>query len=81
MCINFQAYSLGLLRSDYLAHMFEDNSVKQVEINTIASSFGGISTHMMPLQRYFDFFHNIKLYFFSFLFRIFCFILYMYVCI
>ncbi|XP_018798619.1 PREDICTED: glutathione synthetase-like isoform X2 [Bactrocera latifrons] len=47
-----QAYSLGLLRSDYLAHMFEDNSVKQVEINTIASSFGGISTHMMPLQSF-----------------------------
>lgn len=47
-----QAYSLGLLRSDYLAHTFEDNSVKQVEINTIASSFGGISTHMMPLQSF-----------------------------
>ncbi|XP_014092061.2 glutathione synthetase isoform X2 [Bactrocera oleae] len=47
-----QAYSLGLLRSDYLAHMFEDNSVKQVEINTIASSFGGISTQMMPLQSF-----------------------------
>ncbi|XP_067640459.1 glutathione synthetase-like isoform X2 [Eurosta solidaginis] len=47
-----QAYSLGLLRSDYLAHTFEDNSIKQVEINTIASSFGGISTHMMPLQSF-----------------------------
>ncbi|XP_054727084.1 glutathione synthetase-like isoform X2 [Anastrepha obliqua] len=47
-----QALSLGLLRSDYLAHMLEDNSIKQVEINTIASSFGGISTQMMPLQSF-----------------------------
>ncbi|XP_004536431.1 glutathione synthetase isoform X2 [Ceratitis capitata] len=47
-----QAYSLGLLRSDYLAHILEDNSIKQVEINTVASSFGGISTHMLPLQSF-----------------------------
>ncbi|KAM7349254.1 glutathione synthetase-like isoform 2-T2 [Cochliomyia hominivorax] len=47
-----QALSLGILRSDYLAHMSEENAIKQVEINTIASSFGGISTHMLPLQSY-----------------------------
>lgn len=44
--------SLGLLRSDYLPHNVEENSIKQVEINTIASSFGGISTHMTPMHRY-----------------------------
>lgn len=47
-----QAYSLGLFRSDYMAHTYEGNAIKQVEINTVASSFGGISTHMKPLQRY-----------------------------
>ncbi|XP_065363334.1 glutathione synthetase-like isoform X2 [Calliphora vicina] len=47
-----QALSLGILRSDYLAHMSDENAIKQVEINTIASSFGGISTHMLPLQSY-----------------------------
>ncbi|XP_073833539.1 glutathione synthetase-like isoform X3 [Musca autumnalis] len=47
-----QALSLGILRSDYLAHIYADNAIKQVEINTIASSFGGISTHMLPLQSF-----------------------------
>ncbi|XP_037938255.1 glutathione synthetase-like isoform X2 [Teleopsis dalmanni] len=47
-----QAITLGLLRSDYLAHTFDDNTIRQVEINTVASSFGGISTYMMPLQSY-----------------------------
>ncbi|XP_075158569.1 glutathione synthetase-like isoform X2 [Haematobia irritans] len=47
-----QDLSLGILRSDYLAHIFADNAIKQVEINTIASSFGGISTHMLPLQSF-----------------------------
>lgn len=42
----------GLLRSDYLAHYLDSNIIKQVEINTIASSFGGISTHMTPMHRY-----------------------------
>lgn len=51
--VQLQALSLGILRSDYLAHMSEENAIKQVEINTIASSFGGISTHMLPLQRYY----------------------------
>ncbi|XP_037046210.1 glutathione synthetase-like isoform X2 [Bradysia coprophila] len=44
--------SLGLLRSDYLPHNVEDNSIKQVEINAIASSFGGISTYMTPMHSY-----------------------------
>ncbi|XP_055844624.1 glutathione synthetase-like isoform X2 [Episyrphus balteatus] len=44
--------SLGLFRSDYLAHCYEGNDIKQVEFNTIASSFGGISTHMTPLQSF-----------------------------
>ncbi|OAD52716.1 Glutathione synthetase [Eufriesea mexicana] len=34
-----QTLSLGLLRSDYMLHK---NQIKQVELNTIASSFGGI---------------------------------------
>lgn len=49
-----QELSLGILRSDYLAHIFADNAIKQVEINTIASSFGGISTYLLPLQRYIE---------------------------
>ncbi|KAL9873870.1 glutathione synthetase-like isoform X2 [Glossina fuscipes] len=47
-----QAISLGILRSDYLAHTCADNAIKQVEINTIASSFGGISIHLLPLQSF-----------------------------
>lgn len=30
----------------------KNNKVKQVEINTIAASFGGIGTHMPELNRY-----------------------------
>ncbi|KAM8719956.1 hypothetical protein ACLKA7_006073 [Drosophila subpalustris] len=44
--------SVGLLRSDYLAHVYEGCAIKQVEINTIASSFGGIATHLVPLQNF-----------------------------
>lgn len=44
--------SVGLLRSDYLAHCLDDNHIKQVEINTIASSFGGISTFMKTFHSY-----------------------------
>ncbi|CAD7090096.1 unnamed protein product [Hermetia illucens] len=47
-----QDISLGLLRSDYLAHILDDNKIKQVEINTFASSFGGISTYMKAFHRY-----------------------------
>ncbi|XP_058444674.1 glutathione synthetase-like isoform X2 [Malaya genurostris] len=47
-----QAQSLALLRSDYLANFLESNAIKQVEINTIASSFGGISTIMAPMHSF-----------------------------
>lgn len=46
----FQPYSLGLLRSDYMVHV--NDKIKQVEINTIASSFGGIGTQMSTCNRY-----------------------------
>lgn len=46
-----QPFSLGLLRSDYLLNCATD-SVKQVEINTIASSFGGISVHITNMNSY-----------------------------
>lgn len=46
----FQTVTLALLRSDYLPN-FSD-AIKQVEINTIASSFGGISTNMAPMHSY-----------------------------
>eukprot|EP00527_Entomoneis_sp_CCMP2396_P006824 CAMPEP_0198148864 /NCGR_PEP_ID=MMETSP1443-20131203/43784_1 /TAXON_ID=186043 /ORGANISM="Entomoneis sp., Strain CCMP2396" /LENGTH=563 /DNA_ID=CAMNT_0043813713 /DNA_START=482 /DNA_END=2173 /DNA_ORIENTATION=- len=44
-----QADRLGLLRSDY---MLQNNSIKQVELNTIASSFGALSTRVAALHRY-----------------------------
>ncbi|XP_055389608.1 glutathione synthetase-like isoform X3 [Condylostylus longicornis] len=46
-----QPISLGLLRSDLMLES-RYNNIKQVEINTVASSFGGISTYMKPLQSY-----------------------------
>ncbi|KAH7349481.1 glutathione synthetase [Plectosphaerella cucumerina] len=49
-----QPISLGLFRSDYLVH--EDGekkrSVKQVEFNTIASSFGGLSKQTSLLHKF-----------------------------
>ncbi|KAI5296597.1 hypothetical protein KEM56_005416, partial [Ascosphaera pollenicola] len=42
-----QDLSAGLFRSDYIAHRPQDSdepSLKQVEFNTIASSFGGLSS-------------------------------------
>ncbi|KAG6012707.1 hypothetical protein E4U54_007336 [Claviceps lovelessii] len=52
-----QPLSLGLFRSDYMAH--KDDSVrppldqlKQVEFNTIASSFGGLSVRTAQLHAY-----------------------------
>ncbi|GLV39684.1 Glutathione synthetase 2 [Carabus blaptoides fortunei] len=47
-----QRVSLGLLRSDYMIHRNAANVVKQVELNTIASSFGAISHHVSLLYRY-----------------------------
>lgn len=38
----FQNISLGLLRSDYLLH--NDHEIKQVEINTVATSFAALAT-------------------------------------
>ncbi|XP_055685437.1 glutathione synthetase-like isoform X2 [Lutzomyia longipalpis] len=51
-CSNQAVISLGLLRSDYLAHCLYACCAKQVELNTIASSFGGISSHMTPMHSY-----------------------------
>ncbi|XP_052866936.1 glutathione synthetase-like isoform X2 [Anopheles cruzii] len=45
-----QTVTLALLRSDYLPNLTE--AIKQVEINTIASSFGGISTNIKPMHSY-----------------------------
>ncbi|KAI9706587.1 MAG: hypothetical protein M1836_003594 [Candelina mexicana] len=58
-----QDLSLGLFRSDYMVHvdvsMFEGQNlddyalqVKQVEFNTIASSFGGLSSRVSELHRH-----------------------------
>ncbi|XP_071448498.1 glutathione synthetase-like isoform X2 [Hetaerina americana] len=46
-----QTFGIGLLRSDYLLNCATD-SIKQVEINTIASSFAGISVHITDMNRY-----------------------------
>ncbi|RKL15534.1 hypothetical protein BFJ68_g5741 [Fusarium oxysporum] len=52
-----QPLSLGLFRSDYMVHQGTETTksslqVKQVEFNTIASSFGGLSTHTSALHKY-----------------------------
>lgn len=50
-----QPLSLGLFRSDYMVHQETPEStpqVKQVEFNTIASSFGGLSAQTSLLHRY-----------------------------
>lgn len=52
-----QDLSLGLFRSDYMIHADQSipNSsptLKQVEFNTIASSFGGLSTQVSALHRF-----------------------------
>lgn len=52
--------SLGLLRSDYMVHSSSTNKIKQVEINTIASSFAGIATKISIYNRY-DFCCNLSL--------------------
>lgn len=51
MCGALQSRCLGLLRSDYLLDVCNSTSVKQVEMNTIASSFGGL-TSSAPTHRY-----------------------------
>uniref|UniRef100_A0A1Y1MFP8 Glutathione synthetase n=1 Tax=Photinus pyralis TaxID=7054 RepID=A0A1Y1MFP8_PHOPY len=47
-----QKISLGLLRSDYMAHSDAGNRINQVEINTIASSFAGISSQFPSFNRF-----------------------------
>nr|XP_034189717.1 glutathione synthetase-like isoform X1 [Osmia lignaria] len=44
-----QNLSLGLLRSDYMLH---EDEIKQVELNTIASSFGGIAPIITQYHKY-----------------------------
>ncbi|XP_049879708.1 glutathione synthetase-like isoform X2 [Pectinophora gossypiella] len=47
-----QSTSLGLFRSDYLLQQPQQNRIKQVEFNTIASSFGAITTYLPCMSRY-----------------------------
>ncbi|GAA5937671.1 glutathione synthase [Sporobolomyces koalae] len=52
-----QPISLGIFRSDYLVHAPADSrpqdwTLKQVEFNTISSSFGALSTRVSQLHRY-----------------------------
>lgn len=52
-----QDLSLGLFRSDYMVHKDPTHSdpapgLKQVEFNTIASSFGGLSSQVSALHKY-----------------------------
>ena len=49
--------SLGIFRSDYMIHkdpskLDANPEIKQVEFNTIASSFGGLSTKVSALHKY-----------------------------
>ena len=51
-----QSRHLGLFRSDYLLHCAETSgtttvSLKQVEFNTISSSFGALSENVSKLHR------------------------------
>lgn len=51
-----QSLSLGLFRSDYMVHKDTADpssvpKVKQVEFNTIASSFGGLSSSTCLLHK------------------------------
>lgn len=48
-----QPLSLGMFRSDYMVHQAESTlQIKQVEFNTIASSFGGLSSQTSQLHEY-----------------------------
>ncbi|XP_021198079.1 glutathione synthetase isoform X2 [Helicoverpa armigera] len=47
-----QSISLGLFRSDYLMHNEDSNSIKQVEFNTVASSFGAMTSYLPTMSRY-----------------------------
>lgn len=48
--------SLGLFRSDYMIHLDPNEvdaspQIRQVEFNTMASSFGGLSSHVSLLHK------------------------------
>lgn len=47
-----QAISLGIIRSDYMLHSVsgDDRSLLQVEVNSIASSFGSLSTKISQMH-------------------------------
>ncbi|EGO57595.1 hypothetical protein NEUTE1DRAFT_81283 [Neurospora tetrasperma FGSC 2508] len=48
-----QNLALGLFRSDYMVHQDDASlQIKQVEFNTIASSFGGLSTQTSLLHKH-----------------------------
>ncbi|KIM66711.1 hypothetical protein SCLCIDRAFT_1211105 [Scleroderma citrinum Foug A] len=50
-----QPLHLGLFRSDYLLHTGEEDgklSIKQVEFNTVSSSFGALSERAAAMHRY-----------------------------
>jgi glutathione synthase len=51
-----QTLSLGLFRSDYMVHLDKSPrskpQIKQVEFNTIASSFGGLSSQASKVHKY-----------------------------
>ena len=47
---NFQNTSLGLFRSDYF-YCCDSQRIKQVEFNTIASSFGALSARLVLAQK------------------------------
>jgi hypothetical protein len=54
MLIFWQSLALGLFRSDYMVHQGDHDSspvIKQVEFNTIASSFGGLSAQTSKLHK------------------------------
>ncbi|XP_022125481.2 glutathione synthetase isoform X2 [Pieris rapae] len=47
-----QSLSLGLFRSDYLMQQPDSNRIKQVEFNTVAASFGAITSYLPSMFRY-----------------------------
>ncbi|KAJ8672684.1 hypothetical protein QAD02_003944 [Eretmocerus hayati] len=47
-----QRLSLGLIRSDYMLHSDEKNTVKQVEINMISTSFAGLAARISKYHRF-----------------------------
>lgn len=50
--IIFQSLSLGLFRSDYLMQKPDCNKIKQVEFNTVAASFGAMTSNLPSMFRY-----------------------------